>query len=112
MRRFARKRKRAEGDAPAETTTAPAPTARLHLGGSESGAVEARRHLPLLTSDSDLRLFSIATQIQERAAERPSLSGLVLASGVLELEGYLRFGPSAPLAGGSVPRWSAGFPAG
>jgi hypothetical protein len=26
------KRKRAEGDAPAETTTAPAPTARLHLG--------------------------------------------------------------------------------
>jgi hypothetical protein len=82
------------------------------LGGSESGAVEARRHLPLLTSDSDLRLFSIATQIQERAAERPSLSGLVLASGVLELEGYLRFGPSAPLAGGSVPRWSAGFPAG
>jgi hypothetical protein len=36
MRRFARKRKRAEGDAPAETTTAPAPTARLHLGDSAS----------------------------------------------------------------------------
>jgi hypothetical protein len=35
MRRFARKRKRAERDATAETTTAPAPTARLHLGDCE-----------------------------------------------------------------------------
>jgi hypothetical protein len=32
MVRFDQKHKRAERDAPAETTTAPAPTARLHLG--------------------------------------------------------------------------------
>jgi hypothetical protein len=36
MVRFDQKHKRAERDVPAETTTAPAPTARLHLGGSRS----------------------------------------------------------------------------
>jgi hypothetical protein len=46
MRRFARKRKRAEGDAPAETTTAPAPTARLHLGDCDSRPAFAGPPIP------------------------------------------------------------------
>jgi hypothetical protein len=65
MRRFARKRKRAEHDATAETTTAPAPTARLHLGERESRL--GRTDADLLTSERPRR-----RSCQENSRDRPS----------------------------------------
>jgi hypothetical protein len=79
-RRFAQKRKRAERDATAETTTAPAPTGRLRLGDRKSDGDGADRLLGSLTTASQLMSEMLAEtrrRSQRLSRARRSASGSV-----------------------------------